>query len=660
MSLPDCITDMNITNTLASPDNLHCDVLIIGAGLAGLTTALSLPSELKVLVLSKKALTDCSSHYAQGGIAASLSAEDSVTDHLKDTLIAGDGLCDEANSHAILTDGAQAVAWLYTQGVPFTLNDEFSVDSNCLGASHKLLGNLHLTQEGGHGRRRVAHADDATGQYIMQTLHQNIDKASNITILTGMEALELITQPVSIHASTADAQTSIKTSPKDSIYNAHHCNGAIVWDDNYQQILTINSKAVVLASGGLGQLFKRATAPDVCMGDGMMMAWQAGCRLANLEFVQFHPTGLALDNSNFLISEAVRGEGGYLRCPITDERFMQHYDERLELAPRDIVARAIADQISQNGLGYVHLDISHQPADFIYQHFPKIAETLYELGIDMTYQPIPVAPTAHYTCGGVVATADGLTDVMGLYAAGEVAYTGLHGANRLASNSLLECVVMGRRIAQHLPTFIKQMKVPFGSDCSLWSAPQISNGYSIPLNPTPSKSLVAFPSSINSTDTADNALIGQDGCLQHSGYLRRVEALKDLMSAHLGIIRNQPQLISALEQLQQWQLEAEQMVVPKSSVDWLNHWRWQRLLTLTMLMLQSALSREESRGGHFRSDCSIKSELAQVSVIDSHTFQSCISDLLSSSPSAPSQTDHLLTQVSLLKLTPLSRNHAVA
>ena len=396
------------------------------------------------------------------------------------------------------------------------------------------------------------------------------------------------------------------------------------------------------------------------------MAWQAGCRLANLEFVQFHPTGLALDNSNFLISEAVRGEGGYLRCPITGERFMQHYDERLELAPRDIVARAIADQISQNGLGYVYLDISHQPADFIHQHFPKIAETLNKLGIDMTCEPIPVAPTAHYTCGGVVATAAGLTDVMGLYAAGEVAYTGLHGANRLASNSLLECVVMGRRIAQHLPNYINtaylndnkaigaQQSLPWQASrgqASHWIAPTIKNGYSINLTTPESENFTLNKLSIPTPQNPSKAFYSP------ANHLSQVQALKSLMTTHLGIIRNQPQLQSALDQLQQWQLDAEQMAPPKSSLDWLNHWRWQRLLTLAMLMLHSALSREESRGGHFRSDCSIKSQLAQVSVIDSSTLQPSISDMLSSTPS---QADRLVTQASLLKTTRLSKNHAVA
>ena len=653
------IDTSNIVTFDISDTTLKCDVLIIGAGLAGLSTALSLPSHLKVVVLSKKALNDCSSHYAQGGIAASLSIEDSVADHLQDTLIAGDGLCDDDNSQAILTDGADAVAWLQALGVPFTMNSDLEqnhpLSQNGLLEPNSSLANLptankddigqpsaaqstawptdlHLTQEGGHGRRRVAHADDATGRYIMQALQQKANEASNISILTGMEALELMVHPIAAIKSTTDLESLANSAIATQKPNTNQCQGALVWDSQQQQCLTISSQAVVLASGGLGQLFKRATAPDVCMGDGMMMAWHAGCRLANLEFVQFHPTGLALDNSNFLISEAVRGEGGYLRCPISGKRFMQDYDARLELAPRDIVARAIADQISQNGLGYVHLDISHQPADFIHQHFPQIACQLIELGIDMTCEPIPVAPSAHYTCGGVIATADGLTDVIGLYAAGEVAYTGLHGANRLASNSLLECVVVGRRIAQHLPTYIKTAAIDDNkADCvqqslrwhaSCWIGPNIKNSSSINLK-TPVSETFSFNSlSLSAHPTASKALGSE------ARHFQQVQALKSLMSTHLGIIRDQPRLQAALNQLQQWHLDAEQITTPKPSVDWLNQWRWQRLLMLAILMLQSALSREESRGGHFRMDCPEKSKLAKVSVINSsHAHQTIATSL---------------------------------
>ena len=410
--------------------------------LRDLSTALSLPKSLTITVLSKSALEVCSSHYAQGGIAASLDKEDTVADHIADTLVAGAGLCEVDNTAHILNAGQQAVEWLCQQGVPFTQipdSDTQQKTDTALRTHDTQTSNLHLTKEGGHGRRRVAHADDATGRYIMEALLLKAQAASNITILPYHEALALLTVPFSSNLNN----TAV-----------NHCYGARVFDHTNQRQLTFHSSAVVLASGGLGQLFKRASAPDVCVGDGVMMAWQAGCRLANLEFVQFHPTGLALGDSRFLISEALRGEGGRLYCPQTGARFMLDIDARAELAPRDIVARAIAEQIDNNGLGYVHLDVSHLPAVFLKTHFPQIYQTLRTLGIDMTAEPIPVAPIAHYSCGGVVTSADGLTDVVGLYAAGEVAYTGLHGANRLASNSLLECVVVGRHIALHLPQYL--------------------------------------------------------------------------------------------------------------------------------------------------------------------------------------------------------------
>lgn len=599
-------TSLNIEQSLATA--IDCDVLIIGAGLAGLSTALSLPSSLQVTVLSKKELSACSSHYAQGGIAASLAADDSVDEHIEDTLIAGDGLCDDANTSTILAAGSSAVAWLQQQGVPFTLQTNMAqnlADSQqCTKKNTTVPDELHLTQEGGHGRRRVAHADDATGQHIMQTLGQQLQSADNITVLTGFEALELLTDKLSNKQEPQQSQPTLNANPV--------CQGALVFDSINQRLLTIRSRAVVLASGGLGQLFKRATAPNVCLGDGLMMAWQAGCRLANLEFVQFHPTGLVLDNSNFLISEALRGEGAYLRCPLTGKRFMHKYDSRLELAPRDIVARAIAEQIGQNGLGYVHLDISHQPANFIYQHFPQIAETLDELGIDMATSPIPVAPTAHYTCGGVVATTDGLTDVVGLYAAGEVAYTGLHGANRLASNSLLECVVVGRRIAEHLPRYLNQCsKLENNQAYSSWSAPKLTNDYVVTQS-TPTH-FQQIPSEGNFT-------------VRIPSNSERLAALKELMSSHLGIIRNESALQSALKQLSHWLTaaqtcidtpEIESITDAETLTEQLDNWRWQRLLRLAMLMLQSALSRKESRGGHFRSDRPDKADAALVSVVAS-------------------------------------------
>ena len=352
-------------------DTVQTDVLIIGAGLAGLTTALALPKSLNITVLSKAALDVCSSHYAQGGIAASLDKNDRVADHIADTLIAGAGLCEADNTSSILSAGQQAVQWLCEEGVPFTMipQQERHQHDNTNSIATLQTSNLHLTKEGGHGCRRVAHADDATGRHIMEALIVKAQAASNITILPYHEALSLL---------------------KNSANPNNQCQGALVFDHIHQRKLTFYSRAVVLASGGLGQLFKRASAPNVCVGDGVMMAWQAGCRLANLEFIQFHPTGLAFGDSSFLISEALRGEGGRLYCPQTGKRFMLDIDARAELAPRDIVARSIAEQINDNGLGYVNLDVSHLPAEFLREHFPQIYKTLFELGIDITKHTIPL------------------------------------------------------------------------------------------------------------------------------------------------------------------------------------------------------------------------------------------------------------------------------
>ena len=594
-------TDIKTNNT---NDIKQTDVLIIGAGLAGLSTALSLPTSLSITVLSKSALEVCSSHYAQGGIAASLDKHDSVIDHIADTLIAGAGLCAGDNTASILSAGQQAVQWLCEQGVPFT---QISQENKHQEHRPKPLtelqtADLHLTKEGGHGCRRVAHADDATGRHVMEALAIKEQAASNITILPYHEALSLL---------------------KGS--NNSQCQGALVFDHNTQRQLTFYSRAVVLASGGLGQLFQRASAPNVCVGDGVMMAWQAGCRLANLEFIQFHPTGLALGDSSFLISEALRGEGGRLYCPKTGKRFMLDIDERTELAPRDIVARAIAEQISNNGLGYVHLDVSHLPAEFLQQHFPQIYQTLLKLGIDITTDPIPVAPTAHYSCGGVVTDANGLTDVAGLYAAGEVAYTGLHGANRLASNSLLECVVVGRNIAADLPRYLKALEnldtaaIYESIDLSapaIWTAPILKDIQSIKLIPS-----TECPFNSYHYDEADSN-IDRD---TDNKATKITAALKALMTSHMGITRTAESLEQMLIQIQQWQqwfektkLSEPNMNTPNNATaaDKLTYFQLARQLQLATLIVQSAYQRLESRGGHYRTDYPYLAATPRVSVIE--------------------------------------------
>jgi len=591
------------------------DVLIIGAGLAGLSTALSLPKSLNITVLSKAALEVCSSHYAQGGIAASLDKDDSVSDHVADTLVAGAGLCTPDNTARILGAGQQAVQWLCAQGVPFTQNSPNALDNTSAQDFSQLqTSDLHLTKEGGHGCRRVAHADDATGRHVMDALTIKAQAATNITILPYHEALELLTLPIA-------SDKPFFTDNSD----AKHCRGALVFDHINGRPLTFHSRAVVLASGGLGQLFKRASAPNVCVGDGVMMAWQAGCRLANLEFIQFHPTGLALDDSSFLISEALRGEGGRLYCPKTGIRFMLDVDARAELAPRDIVARAIAAQIDNNGLGYVHLDVSHLATDFIKAHFPQIYQTLLTLGIDITTDPIPVAPTAHYSCGGVVTDANGLTDVPGLYAAGEVAYTGLHGANRLASNSLLECVVVGRNIADHLPQYLERLAnaEKIGNDAyrdinqsviESWSVPTLTDAQSVILTDT------LFTASEYDNDDKDDKLSGAEVDMT-----KITAALKALMTANMGITRSASQLEQALTQIQKWQdwftdAESDQSDASNrrspTTASELACFQLTRQLALATLVIQSAYQRMESRGGHYRHDYPNLAATPRTSVIE--------------------------------------------
>ena len=393
----------------------RCDVLIIGSGLAAATLALSLPKRLQVIMITKKGFLDSSSQMAQGGIAAASSPEDNVEDHLKDTLIAGAGLCNEIRVRHVVENGPDAIQWLIEQGVPF--------DRDSKG--------YHLTREGGHSHRRIFHVADATGSSVQQTLWTRLKATPNISIRTQHLAVDLI------------SGHKIGQAEK-RVY------GAYVLDTATDQVYTISAGHTVLATGGAGKAFMYTSNPDTATGDGIAMAWRAGCRVGNLEFIQFHPTCLYHPKAkSFLITEAMRGEGAILRLP-DGTRFMADHDERLELAPRDIVARAIDFEMKKRGLDCVYLDITHQPANFIISHFPTIHARCLELGIDITREWIPIAPAAHYTCGGVLVDTHGLTDLSNLYAIGEASCTGLHGANRLASNSLLECLVYGRSAADHI------------------------------------------------------------------------------------------------------------------------------------------------------------------------------------------------------------------
>ena len=396
------------------------DVLIIGSGAAGLTAALVLAERCKVLVLAKGALDGGSTNWAQGGIAAVLDEGDTFENHIRDTMIAGAGLNRRETVEFVVEHAPQAIHRLEALGVPFNAEQ----------------GSLHLTREGGHSHRRIVHVDDATGAAVQKALLKAANDHPNVTLLPGHACIDLIT----------GRHEAARYSGSGRVW------GVYALDESTGKVEAYTARATILATGGAGRVYQFSTAPRGATGDGIAMAWRAGARVSNMEMMQFHPTCLYnLDVKNFLITEAVRGEGGRLINPRTAKRFMEFYDpERLELAPRDVVARAIDSEIKKFGLDFVHLDISHMPADFVRGHFPNIYERLLGLGIDMTRQPIPVVPAQHYTCGGILIDLAGRTDLPGLYAAGECTESGLHGANRLASNSLLECFVFGDAAARDI------------------------------------------------------------------------------------------------------------------------------------------------------------------------------------------------------------------
>ncbi len=504
------------------------DVLIIGSGLAGLTLALQIADRKKVCLISKRQINDSASSWAQGGIAAVFNTNDSVESHVQDTLVAGAGLCDAEVTRMVAGHGREAVEWLIAQGVGFT-KDPDNVT-------------LHLTREGGHSHRRVAHVADATGQAVQKTLSQRIREHSNITILENHIAVDLITS------------TKLKLSGQ------NRCLGAYVLDNESGKVITIAAQRTVLATGGAGKVYLYTTNPDVSTGDGVAMAWRAGCRVANMEFVQFHPTCLYHPYAkSFLISEIVRGEGGILKLP-DGTRFMPEHDPRAELAPRDVVARAIDFEMKKRGLDCVYLDITHKPAAFIKEHFPNIHARCLELGIDITKQPIPVVPAAHYCCGGVMTDMHGCTDIPHLYAIGETACTGLHGANRLASNSLLECLVFGRAAAQHI----------------LQAPPEAS-----PSLPNWDESRV--------TDADEEVLI------THTW-----NELRRFMWNYVGIVRTNKRLSRALHRIHMLRDEVHEFYTNFRISNDLIELR--NLLQVAELIVNSAIERHESRGLHYSKD----------------------------------------------------------
>jgi L-aspartate oxidase len=515
------------------------DVAIVGSGLAGLSVALHLAETRTVAIISKRALQDGASNWAQGGIAAVLDSGDSHAEHINDTLVAGGGLCDESATRFIVEHGREAIEWLIEQGVPFTRDESAE------------LG-FHLTREGGHSQRRIIHAADATGHAVQVTLEEKVRAHPNITLFEHHCAIDLITSDKLHPAKKGPAQ------PK--------CHGLYVQDEQTGQVHTCAAEHTVLATGGAGKVYLYTTNPDTASGDGIAMAWRAGCRVSNMEFIQFHPTCLYHPYAkSFLITEAIRGEGGLLKLPpeagaAAGSRFMLAHDERAELAPRDVVARAIDFEIKKRGLDYVHLDISHKPAAFLIEHFPTIYARCLELGIDITKQPIPIVPAAHYTCGGVVTDLAGRTDLPGLYAVGETACTGLHGANRLASNSLLECLVIGRACATDIAAKDKD-EVPYLPD---WDESRV-------------------------TDADEEVVISHNW-----------DELRRFMWNYVGIVRTTKRLERAQHRIALLKEEIDEYYRNFRITHDLLELR--NLVDVASLIVNSALQRHESRGLHFSRD----------------------------------------------------------
>lgn len=504
---------------------LYFDILVIGSGLAGQSAALRLAKTCKVGLISKRALEDSASSWAQGGIAAVLDSQDSIDAHIRDTIVAGAFLNDLDATRFVIENGRHAIEWLIEQGVPFTREE----------------GGYHLTREGGHSARRVIHVADATGLSVQQTLTKKVRQNPNITVLERHIAIDLI--------------TSDKLGLDDK-----RCYGAYALDSDRDEVVTIGAPHTLIATGGAGKVYLYTTNPDTSTGDGIAMAWRAGCRVANMEFIQFHPTCLYHPQAkSFLISEAVRGEGGLLRLP-DGTRFMLEHDERAELAPRDVVARAIDFEMKKRGLDCVYLDISHKPASFLEEHFPNILARCLELGIDITREPIPVVPAAHYTCGGIITDLNARTSLAGLYAAGEATCTGLHGANRLASNSLLECIVYAEAAVNDILVQPK-LDVP---ELPEWDASRVSD--------------------------ADEEIV-----IAHNW-----DELRRFMWDYVGIVRTTKRLQRAQHRIRLLKREIDEYYSNFRVCHDLIELR--NLVMTADLIVRCALQRRESRGLHFSRD----------------------------------------------------------
>ncbi len=523
------------------------DVLIIGSGAAGLTLALNLAQSAKVAVLSKGPVNEGSTWYAQGGIAAVLDDKDSVENHVADTLAAGAGLCHEDSVRFTVERSKAAIQWLIDQGVSFTrLHDSEE---------------YHLTQEGGHSHRRIIHSADATGKAVHSTLIEQVQACDSLSLFENHIAVDLITEP-------------------DTHSGRVRCTGAYVYNRQQERVEVFQARAVILATGGASKVYLYSSNPDSASGDGIAMAWRAGCRVANMEFNQFHPTCLYHPTAgSFLVTEALRGEGAHLKLP-NGERFMHRFDSREELAPRDIVARAIDHEMKRLGSDCLYLDISHKPAEFIAEHFPTVKARCEEFGIDITQQPIPVVPAAHYTCGGVVVNENGRTDLDQLYAIGETSFTGLHGANRMASNSLLECIVYAQSAAEHIHATLDAIPEP--KPAPAWDSSRV-------------------------TDSDEDVVISHNW-----------DELRRFMWDYVGIVRTRKRLERATHRIKLLQKEIQEYYSNYKVGNDLIELR--NLAMVAELIIRSAMQRRESRGLHYSLDYQSTSDIARDTILVPFNF----------------------------------------
>ena len=504
----------------------NTDVLIVGSGIAGLSAALMLPNNIKITLITKGESKSCSTSWAQGGIASVLSETDSFEKHLNDTINNGGGIVDKDVASTIIKEGPSCINWLKSHGVPFTEKDN----------------KIDLTLEGAHSERRIAYIKDETGAVIHKILNDKIKLNKNISVLEESSLIDLITE-------------------KNGSNSINSCIGAYVFCKNTKNIFTVKAKKVILATGGASKIYQFTSNPNTSTGDGIAAAWRAGCSVVNMEFIQFHPTCLYHpDIKSFLISESLRGEGGILYTP-DKVRFMGGYDERKELASRDVVARAIDNEMKMHGYSNVYLDISHMSSNFIKKRFPTIYKKCMGVGIDITKEWIPVIPASHYTCGGVEADVNGRTEINNLYVIGESAHTGFHGANRLASNSLLECLVMSKKCVEDIK-------------CS----GQISDNK---LLPEWDDSLV--------TESEEKFVISHNW-----------DELRKIMWNYVGIVRSDNRLKIALEKINLIEKEVnEHYYQHRISVDLLE---LRNIIHVSKLIIKSAMLRKESRGLHYSID----------------------------------------------------------